>query len=207
MFQRFADSIGGGPGSYAIIFGLAALDVVFPLLPSETAVITAGTLAAEGTLILALVIPVAALGAFVGDNISYFLGRLVGEPVSERLFRGEKGQKRLDWAQNLLDRHGGIVIITARFFPGGRTAATFAAGALEFPYRRFVIFDAIAAIFWASFASLLGYVGGHAFEEEPWKGLLLAFGIGMGLIVVLEGYRRFQERRGRDILGGPDRPG
>jgi membrane protein DedA with SNARE-associated domain len=42
---------------------------------------------------------------------------------------------------------------------------------------RFVIFDAIAALIWALYASLPGYFGGRAFENAAWKGLLLALGV------------------------------
>src|SRR5581483_5646682 len=60
--------------------------------------------------------------------------------------------------------------------PSGRCAPA-AAGWLEYPWRRFVVFDAVAATSWALYAALLGYLGGKVFEEQPWKGLLAALGI------------------------------
>lgn len=187
------------------MFALAMFDVVFPLLPSETAVITAGTLAADGKLFVVFVVATAALGAFAGDNLSYLLGRVVGEPVAERLFRGDKGKERLRWARKLLDRHGALVIVVARFLPGGRTATTFAAGAVEMDWRRFAAFDAIAALAWAVVATMLGFLGGKAFAESPWKGLVMAFGIGILLAGAIEIYRRVQEHRGHDIFGAKER--
>lgn len=67
-----------------------------------------------------------------------------------------------------------MIIVVARFVPGGRTATTFSAGALAMPWRRFVVIDALAAALWATYMTLLGYFGGSAFEESLWKPILAA---------------------------------
>ena len=85
--------------------------------------------------------------------------------------------------------------MVARFIPGGRTVVTLSSGTLGYPYRRFVLFDAIAATIWALYASLLGYLGGHAFEAQPWKGLLLAFAIAFAVTGGVEFVRWYQRRR------------
>jgi membrane protein DedA with SNARE-associated domain len=82
-----------------------------------------------------------------------------------------------------------------RFIPGGRTAVTLSAGTLRYPWRRFVVFDAIAAVGWAAYASLLGYFGGSAFEDAPWKGLLLALGIAFTVTAGVELGRWWLKRR------------
>ena len=72
------------------------------------------------------------------------------DPISRRLFRGDKSKERLDWAQNAVRKRGGTLIILGRFIPGGRTATTFAAGTLELDYRhRFLPADVLAALFWS----------------------------------------------------------
>lgn len=73
------------PWLYALVAGMAALDMFFPLVPGETAVVTAGMAAAAGPPHLLLVIAAAALGAFAGDHIAYTLGRVAGAPVTRRL--------------------------------------------------------------------------------------------------------------------------
>lgn len=93
--------------------------------------ITASVLAAQGELLIWAIVPLVALGAFLGDNLCYLLGRTIGDPVAGRLFKGEKGQTRLLWAEQALRRRGAILIGVGRFIPGGRTATTFAAGTLE----------------------------------------------------------------------------
>jgi membrane-associated protein len=104
----------------------------------------------------------------------------------------------LKWAQRTLDERGGYLIVVARFIPGGRTATTFTAGFVEtFPWRRFLMFDALAGAIWGAYTVLLGYFGGRSFEEAPWKGLLLAFGIAVAVTVVVEVVRHVRHRRAK----------
>ena len=99
------------------------------------------------------------------------------------------------WAERQLEERGGEIIIIARFIPGGRTAVTLSAGALEMRWRRFATFDAIAAVIWASYAALLGYVGGKQFEDAPWKGLIVALLIAFSVAGGVELVRWLQRRR------------
>jgi len=62
-------------------------------------------------------------------------------------------------------------------------------------WPRFALFDVIAGVTWALYAGLLGYFGGKAFEHEPWKGLLLAFGIAFGITGGMEIVRWLRRRR------------
>jgi membrane protein DedA with SNARE-associated domain len=141
VFDWLTHEVGQSALTYPIIFAAAGTDVLFPLIPSETIVITASVLAAQGELFIWLIVPLVAVGAFLGDNLCYLLGRKVGDPVADRLFKGEKGQARLEWAEVALRRRGAILIGVGRFIPGGRTATTFAAGTLEMPYRQFAGFE------------------------------------------------------------------
>ena len=94
----------------------------------------------------------------------------------------------------MLEERGGWLIIIGRFIPGGRTAATFAAGSLDWAWRRFIFFDVIAGVIWASYAALLGYFGGKTFENAPWKGLLLAFAIAASVAGLTELIRWYRKR-------------
>ena len=143
-----------------------------------------------------LCILAASLGAIAGDNISFALGHFLGYRVERRFFAGEKSQQRLKWAQDMLDKRGGYLIVVARFIPGGRTVTTFTAGFVEtYPWRRFLMFDILAGFIWGSYAVLLGYFGGKTFEEEPWKGLLLAFALALAVTGVIELVRHLRARR------------
>jgi membrane-associated protein len=196
VFHQFTDLVANASGwAYAILFVLAFLDALVPIVPSETSVITAGVVASAGDLSLPLVILFAAAGAFAGDNTSYFVGARYGTRINERFFQSEKAKGRIAWAQRQVEERGGELIVIARFIPGGRTVVTLSAGTLGYPWRRFVVFDAIAASIWAVYAALLGYLGGHAFEEQPWKGLLLAFAIAFAVTGAVELFRWWKRRR------------
>jgi membrane protein DedA with SNARE-associated domain len=187
--------------TYLVVFAAAGLDVFFPVIPSETIVIAAAVIAAQGGLIIFLIVPAAALGAFLADNLAYWLGRWVGDPLARRLFRGEKGQARMRWAEGAIRKRGAALIVIGRFIPMGRTATTVAAGTLEMPYRRFLPADAVAATLWAIYVSMLGYVGGASFEDNVWLPLLIALGVALLVTAAAEGWRRIQRRRGLDVLG------
>ena len=204
FFDRITDFVSGSPWTYGIAFGISGLDAFFPVVPSETVVITAGTVAASGSLLIWLLVPLVAAGAFVGDNVSYGLGAVFGDRAADKLFSGEKGKERLDWAQRLLDRHGAAIIIVARFIPGGRTATTFAAGTLDLTWRRFAAYDVIAAAIWGTYASMIGYLGGQTFQHQTWKALALGFGVALLITGIVEAVRRIQAHRGRDLLGSED---
>ncbi len=196
MFNQFVQLVADASGwAYAIILALALFDVLVPVLPSEAAVITAGVVAATGGINLPLVIAAGACGAFLGDNLAFGIGHRYGGRAKDYLVRGRNARKSVQWAETQLAERGGELIAIARFIPGGRTAVTLSAGTLGFPWRRFVVFDAIAALLWASYAALLGYFGGKTFEGAAWKGLILALVIALVVAAIVEIVRWYLKRR------------
>lgn len=193
---QLVDGVMASPWIYLVIFTLAAVDAFFPAVPSETVVITAGVFAAStGNPNLLLVIAVAAVGAFVGDHISYLIGRLFGDKLLNRMKPGTKRRKAYDWATQAIEERGGLVLVVARYIPGGRTAATLTTGAGRYPLRRFSAFDALAAVSWGVYGGLIGYLGGAAFEHNPLAGVLLGFGIAFGITAIVEIVRYVRKRR------------
>lgn len=196
VFQSIVDLASASSWTYLLVFAIATLDAFFPLVPSEATAITAGVIAGAGGLRVELVIAAAVLGAIAGDNISFAGGHFLGERIDRRFFRGEKARRRLEWARRTLDTRGGYLIVIARFIPGGRTVTTFTAGFVEtFPWHRFIRWDALAGAIWGAYTVLLGYFGGKSFEQQPWKGLLLAFAIAAGLTVAVEVVRHARRSR------------
>jgi len=195
MFSQLSDLVAqASTWAYVILALFATLDAIVPIVPSETAVITAGVLASTGDLVLPLVIGCAAVGAFVGDNAVYLLGRQYGERARQRFLSGRRGAASYEWARRQLGRRGGELIVVGRFIPGGRTAVTLTAGTTGFPWPRFIRYDLLAGVIWASYAALLGYFGGKAFEHSPWKGLLLAFGVALLVTLGTEAVRALRRR-------------
>ena len=196
MFDTIVEAVSGSAWSYVIVFAVAAIDAFFPAVPSEATAIAAGVVAGAGGLHVELVIVAAAAGALVGDNVTFAGGHFLGERLSQRFFRGEKARRRVDWAKRTLEDRGPYLIVVARFIPGGRTVTMFTAGFVDaMPWRRFIVWDLLAAAIWGSYAVLLGYFGGRTFEEEPWKGLLLAFGLAVAVTAAVEAYRHLRRRR------------
>src|SRR5438270_1367802 len=192
MFQSLTNAVSASGWAYPLIFSLAFLDAFFPLVPSETAVITGGVIASQCGLSIELVLLCAAAGAIAGDNFTYLLGTLFGEKLSGTLFRGRRAHASLEWAKRMLDERGGELIIVARFIPGGRTATMFTCGLTEYSWHRFLVFTTIAGCIWALYAGLLGYLGGKTFEHDTWKALALAIGIAAAVTVTIEGARRLR---------------
>jgi membrane protein DedA with SNARE-associated domain len=195
MLESLTDLISASPWTYAAIFAIAALDAVFPVLPSETAVITAGVVAGSGDLSLPLLIALAAIGAFAGDSAAYGIGRLVDGRVHRLLVAGRRGKRRFELVERAFATRGTFLVLAGRFVPGGRTAVTVTAGATAFPYRRFAGLALAAGVLWATYAALLGYLGGRVFEDEPLKAMLFGLGLAGGAALMIEAVRRVRGRR------------
>jgi membrane protein DedA with SNARE-associated domain len=194
VLDSLTNLVGSSDWTYLVLFAFALADSVIPLIPSETAVIIAGVVAAAGDLQIGLVIAAAATGAICGDNIAYTLGAY-GRPWVERRFSGEKARQRLAWAHDQLAVRGPSLIFVARFVPGGRTAVTLTCGMSRMPRLRFLLATVGAGVVWATYAALIGYVGGRAFEQDHWKAFGLAFGVAVGVALLTELVRKLRERR------------
>ncbi|HUB37488.1 MAG TPA: VTT domain-containing protein [Streptosporangiaceae bacterium] len=195
------------PLSYLAAFGLPALDAVLPFVPSETAVIALGVTTAGSTdPRIAILLILAAAGAFAGDNLAYLIGRRFGHVAERRFFAGQAGARRRARIQQSLDRFGTRLIVVCRFIPGGRTGVTVTCGLVGYRRQRFVAATAFAALIWASYAFFLGRLGGKAFADRPWEGLLLAFGATLAVSGIVEGIRWTLSRRRRRRDSRPAQP-
>jgi membrane-associated protein len=194
MFESLVDLASGSAWTYVLVFGLATLDVLAPILPSESVVVAAAALAASGRLHVGVVAGAAAAGALLGDNIAFLCGRLLDTRMHRWLDATRRRRERLEWAEHQLDRRGGTIIVGARFIPGGRTVTMLAAGLLEMRWRRFVAFDIAAAAIWALYGTAIGYFGGTAFEDEPIVGVGVALVLALVAGAAIEGGRRLVGR-------------
>ena len=174
------------PWFYLIIFVIAALDSVLPIVPSETLVIIGGVSAGLGNLWIPLVIVVAASGAFIGDNMSYLIGREASDWVIRRQTRTDKGAARMAKIVEQVHERGGLLLITARFIPGGRTALTLSCGVTKQPRRWFISWAAVAAVIWGNYAALLGLIGGKSFEDNHTLAFIIAFVSAFSITLVIE---------------------
>jgi membrane-associated protein len=177
-----------------IIFVIAYFDSVVPVVPSETCVIIGGVAAARGDYPLLAVIAVGALGAFLGDNTAYQIGVQFGPRLERRAARRPKTAARLDWASTQIRQRGGLLLITARFIPGGRTALTLSSGLTRQPRTWFMGWITVAVVIWATYASLLGFIGGKAFKDNHTAAFVVAFASAMATTLVIEVVRHVRKR-------------
>jgi membrane protein DedA with SNARE-associated domain len=202
-----AENAMGSPWIYVALLAFAAIDAFFPVVPSETLVISAGVFAATSAdPNLLLVILSSAAGAFIGDHISYFIGRHGGARLVARAGAESRSRRAFDWAARTLYKRGGLILVIARYVPGGRTATTLTCGTIGYPLRRFSFFDGIAALSWGIYAALIGYAGGQAFEDDPLLGLATGLAIAIGITVVVELVRYVRERRSRASISQAVQP-
>ncbi len=183
------------PWLLAVIVGLAAVDALLPVVPSEALILAAGVAAAAGQQHLLLVIGAAGLGAFLGEVAGYGIGRIAGPAVRGRLRPGSPREVAYDRVAALLDRRGGTVLLTARVVPGGRTAAVLAAGATGYPARRFLGFTLVGAWLSAAWVAVLGFLGGTAFAGNTLLALAASFTLATMIGLGFEGARRLAARR------------
>ena len=182
----------------AAIAVIAFLDSVVPVVPSETTVIIGGVAASSAGAAdypLWAVIACGAVGAFLGDNASYLIGKRASGWFERRGERRPKSKQRLDWASQQIRTRGGLLLITARFIPGGRTALTLSSGITRQSHRWFASWVGVAAVIWATYAATLGYLGGQAFADDHTTAFLVAFGTALSVTVVIEVVRHLLTRR------------
>ena len=185
-FFEWLKESSSSPWFYVVIFVIATLDSVLPIVQSETLVIIGGVTAGSGDLSISLVLLCGASGAFVGDNLSYLLGREASDWVVKRRTRTEKSAKQLANIVEQIRERGGLLLITARFIPGGRTLLTLSCGVTRQPRKWFVGWAVIAAIIWSTYASLLGFIGGKSFADNHTKAFLIAFASAFSVTIVIE---------------------
>jgi membrane protein DedA with SNARE-associated domain len=167
---------------YIVLFLLVMAESSGIPIPGETALIAAAVLASQGKLEIELVIGFAALGAIIGDNIGYSIGRKGGRWVLERPGRFQHERLTiLEVAEPFFERQGPKVVFFGRFVLGLRVWASWLAGATRMRWRSFLFWNACGGITWATAVGLLAYFLGHSAGSA-----LEAFGI-FGLTAVLVG--------------------
>jgi membrane-associated protein len=172
-----------------IVFSETGLLVGF-FLPGDSLLFTVGVVAGDGALNIALVIPLLALSAIIGDSTGYFLGARTGLAIyrrpDSRLFKRE----HLLRTKAFYERYGGKTILYARFVPIVRTFTAFVAGVAEMPYSRFLPFSIGGAAGWVTLCTTLGYgLGSLPFVRQNFDKVILVI-IALSLVPTLLELRR-----------------
>jgi membrane-associated protein len=152
-----------GAWVYALLFAIVFCEtglVVTPFLPGDSLLFVAGAIAAVGDMNIFAVVATLIAAALCGDNVNYWVGRLVGPKVFTTRSRWLNA-RHLQRAHDFYERHGGKTIIIARFMPIVRTYVPFVAGLGAMPYLRYLAFCVIGAIAWVGSICTVGYFFGN----------------------------------------------
>jgi len=202
--QHLIDSFGKWVllGIMAVIF--VEVGLLFPILPGDSLLFTAGALVAQDELdakigiwpLMGLLI----LAAYAGTQTGYLIGRTAGPKVfakeDSRFFK----QKYIDQTYAYFDRYGGRTLIVAQFIPFVRTYASVAAGVGRMKYRHFAVWNLIGVVLWAGGVTLLGYLLGNiGFIKDNIEALLVVVVLFSVLPIIVEVWRK--RRRAKKGLG------
>lgn len=174
------------PWLLLVLFATTVIDGFFPPVPSETvlvaaaAVIASSGLGASTAAQLIVIAAVAAVGAMIGDNIAFAIGRRIGT-TRYRWMRRPRIVAAFAHAQQALDRRSGALILGARYIPVGRVTVNMSAGALGFPWRRFLPLSLLAGLSWSVLSVTIGVLAGAWIEDQP----LVSAGIGIAAALLI----------------------
>jgi len=152
-----------GTLSYGILAGIIFMEtglVVTPFLPGDSLLFAAGALAAKGMFNVLGLYFLLITAVFFGDNVNYWVGRLIGQKLFEsnnKLFK----RKHLEKTQDFYAKYGTKAVILARFVPIVRTFAPFVAGIGKMPYLKFLTFSVIGSLLWNTLFIFGGYFLGN----------------------------------------------
>ena len=171
---------------HLVVLVLSCLDGFFPTVPSESVLVSLGSLwSSSGHPNIVLLILAGWAGACAGDNLAYLIGRRVGWQRF-RYFREGKGHRAVLAADRGLRRRALLFLMTARYIPFGRTAVNLVAGAVRYPHRKFLHRDLLSTGTWAVYSVGIGALAGQWFEHNHLLGVGVALVVAVVLSLVVE---------------------
>jgi membrane protein DedA with SNARE-associated domain len=187
---------------YAAVFGLVLVEDFGVPVPGETVLILAAVYAGAGRLNIVVVALLGFLGAVIGDNIGFAVGHYGGRPLVDRWGRYIfLTPQRVDRATAFFQRHGGKIIIVARFIEGLRQANGIIAGISGMHWTRFLAFNALGAALWVAVWTSVGYASGSHIESVYDTAskysvyLIIAFGVFVAVLIARHLLRRRRARQ------------
>jgi len=154
---------------YAMLFAIIFIEtglIIWPFLPGDSLLFTAGALAATGALDLWLTAILLVVAAIAGDAVNYSVGRYIGPKVfSAHDYQGFMhkllNRDHLDKAHAFFEKHGGMAVASGRFVPIVRTFVPFVAGAAAMTASTFVLWNILGALIWVGVCMGAGYAFGN----------------------------------------------
>ena len=174
--------------------------------PGETVLIAASVYAGAGRLNIVAVGVVGFVAAVLGDNVGYAIGRFGGRTLVLRFGRYVRlTEERLARAESFFARHGGKIVIVARFIEGLRQANGIIAGITRMHWLRFVAFNSLGAALWVATWTSVGYLAGNhiqaIYTQANRYALYLLAAAALAIIALIIRHRLHARR---DTAGGDE---
>jgi membrane-associated protein len=158
-----------GSWAYAILFLIIFIEtglVIWPFLPGDSLLFTAGAVAATSVLDIRIMFVLLVAAAVAGDTMNYWIGRFVGEKIihlsaTDRRWGRWVNPTHMARAKEFFEHHGGKAVVLARFVPIVRTFVPFVAGAADMRYRAFTMYNVSGALVWVALCLGAGYLFGN----------------------------------------------
>jgi membrane-associated protein len=208
--QHLIDSFGKWVLLGIMIVIFVEVGLLFPILPGDSLLFTAGALVAQDQLHVKIgIAPLMALlilAAYAGTQTGYLIGRTAGPKVfakeDSRFFK----QKYIDQTYAYFDRYGGRTLVVAQFVPFVRTYASVAAGVGKMRYRQFALWNLLGVVLWAGGVTFLGYLLGNiGFIKNNIESLLILVVLFSVLPIIVEVFRkRRRAKKGLAAVEGGD---
>lgn len=160
---------------YLGIAFLMFLDNVFPPIPSEIIMPSAGYTASKGELTLIGVIMAGSAGSILAAMLLYWIGRKVPQPRLVRLIERYGKYLRiqvadLDKALDWFNKHGHRIVFFGRMIPAVRSLISIPAGMSRMPFSKFMLYSTAGTVIWTSF---LAYLGFHFSQNQALMSLIM----------------------------------
>ncbi|MFV1990874.1 MAG: DedA family protein, partial [Acidimicrobiales bacterium] len=172
---------------YSIILLFVTFDAVIPIFPSESLLTTASSLAAQSgsEILIWRVFFAGAFGAIIGDSLLYWLSRTVlRRTMASRVEAAERNPK-MKQAMQVLDSNAALIIVFGRFVPGIRFLVGATMGLSRYPFKKFLLYNAIGGTLWAGSTVLFSYVIASVLDDKPVISIVLSVIITTGLLALL----------------------
>jgi membrane protein DedA with SNARE-associated domain len=178
------------------VFGIVCAESAGLWVPGETALIAAGVYAAKGKLSITAVIIVASAGAIIGDNIGYWLGREGGRRLIYRYrWLARQADRIMPRAERFFEKHGPKAVFFARFFGGVRVTGAWMAGITRMPWWKFLVWNALGGVVWATGVGLISFFAGKAVADAIARyGAYGGIAIGALLVLVVVAFHLMRRR-------------
>src|SRR5947209_2125870 len=189
---------------YLGVAGLVFLEDFGVPVPGETILILGAVYSGTGRFSIVLVALLGFLAAVLGDNVGFAIGHFGGRPLLERYGRYILlTPPRIEKATAFFERHGGKIIVIARFVEGLRQANGIIAGISEMHWAKFVVFNAIGAALWVAVWVSVGYFSGShidsIYNAVTKYDTYVVIAIGVLLLVFIVRHLMRRRRRTQDV--------